>query len=37
VRHIGAVWRKTSARAAAIEAVCEIVSEAVTRTMGKAA
>jgi LysR family hydrogen peroxide-inducible transcriptional activator len=37
VRHIGAVWRKTSARAAAIEAVCEIVGDAVTRTMGKAA
>ena len=28
VRHIGAVWRKTSARGRAIEAVCELISDA---------
>lgn len=28
VRHIGALWRKTSARSTAIEAVCEIIAEA---------
>jgi LysR family transcriptional regulator, hydrogen peroxide-inducible genes activator len=27
VRHIGALWRKTSARGTAIEAVCEIIAE----------
>jgi LysR family hydrogen peroxide-inducible transcriptional activator len=27
VRHVGAVWRKTTARRAAIEAVCEIIAE----------
>jgi LysR family transcriptional regulator, hydrogen peroxide-inducible genes activator len=27
VRHIGALWRKTSARSTAIEAVCEIIAE----------
>jgi LysR family transcriptional regulator, hydrogen peroxide-inducible genes activator len=27
VRHVGAVWRKTSARRAAIDAVCKIVAE----------
>jgi LysR family transcriptional regulator, hydrogen peroxide-inducible genes activator len=27
VRHIGALWRKTSARSTAIEAVCEIITE----------
>jgi LysR family transcriptional regulator, hydrogen peroxide-inducible genes activator len=26
-RHIGAIWRKTSARCAAIEALCTIISE----------
>ncbi len=28
VRHIGALWRKSSARSTAIEAVCEIIAEA---------
>jgi LysR family transcriptional regulator, hydrogen peroxide-inducible genes activator len=27
VRHIGALWRKTSARSTAIDAVCEIIAE----------
>jgi len=27
VRHIGAVWRKTTARLPAIEALCKIVME----------
>ena len=27
VRHIGALWRKTTARGAAIEAVCEVIAE----------
>jgi LysR family hydrogen peroxide-inducible transcriptional activator len=27
VRHVGAVWRKTSARGAAIDAVCKIIAE----------
>jgi LysR family hydrogen peroxide-inducible transcriptional activator len=27
VRHVGALWRKTSARSTAIEAVCEIIAE----------
>jgi LysR family transcriptional regulator, hydrogen peroxide-inducible genes activator len=27
VRHIGALWRKTSARSTAMEAVCEIIAE----------
>jgi LysR family hydrogen peroxide-inducible transcriptional activator len=27
VRHIGALWRKTSARSTAIEAVCELIAE----------
>jgi len=27
VRHIGAVWRKTTARRAAIDAVCRLVTE----------
>ncbi|MEO6081307.1 MAG: LysR substrate-binding domain-containing protein [Steroidobacteraceae bacterium] len=31
VRHIGALWRKTSARGAAIEAVCEIIAETAGR------
>jgi LysR family hydrogen peroxide-inducible transcriptional activator len=26
-RHIGALWRKTSARGAAIEAVCDLIAE----------
>jgi LysR family hydrogen peroxide-inducible transcriptional activator len=31
VRHVGAVWRKTSAREPAIEAVCKVVQDAVGR------
>lgn len=31
VRHIGALWRKTSARSQAIEAVCEVIAEAAAR------
>jgi LysR family hydrogen peroxide-inducible transcriptional activator len=31
VRHIGALWRKTTARGAAIEAVCEVVADAASR------
>ena len=31
VRHIGALWRKTTARGAAIEAVCDVVAEAANR------
>jgi LysR family hydrogen peroxide-inducible transcriptional activator len=31
VRHIGAVWRRTSARRAAIDAVCKIISEHANR------
>ena len=27
IRHIGAVWRKTSARQPAIEAVCKLIAE----------
>jgi len=31
VRHVGAVWRKTSARGQAIEAVCKVIREALSR------
>jgi LysR family hydrogen peroxide-inducible transcriptional activator len=31
VRHIGALWRRTSARGAAIEAVCEVIAEHAAR------
>ncbi|MET0292494.1 MAG: LysR substrate-binding domain-containing protein [Steroidobacteraceae bacterium] len=31
VRHVGAVWRKTSARGAAAEAVCKVIHDAVGR------
>lgn len=31
VRHIGALWRKTSARGPAIEAVCEVIAETALR------
>jgi LysR family hydrogen peroxide-inducible transcriptional activator len=31
VRHIGALWRKTTARSTAIEAVCEIIAETAGR------
>jgi LysR family hydrogen peroxide-inducible transcriptional activator len=27
VRHVGAIWRKTSARLPAIDAVCELIAE----------
>jgi hypothetical protein len=27
VRHVGAVWRKTSARGAPIDALCKLISE----------
>jgi LysR family transcriptional regulator, hydrogen peroxide-inducible genes activator len=33
VRHIGAVWRRSSARATAIEAVCEVIADAVPRAL----
>jgi LysR family transcriptional regulator, hydrogen peroxide-inducible genes activator len=32
VRHVGAVWRKTTARKAAIDAFCEIVPESLRRS-----
>jgi len=31
VRHVGALWRRTSARGAAIEAVCEVIAETALR------
>ena len=31
VRHIGALWRKTSAQQQAIEAVCDVIAEAATK------
>lgn len=31
VRHVGAVWRKTSARRAAIDAVCKVISDNANR------
>jgi LysR family hydrogen peroxide-inducible transcriptional activator len=34
VRHVGALWRKTSARGAAIEAVCEVIAETAIRQVG---
>lgn len=34
VRHIGALWRKTSARGLAIEAVCEVIAEAAGKQVG---
>jgi LysR family transcriptional regulator, hydrogen peroxide-inducible genes activator len=33
VRHIGAVWRRSSARAQAIEAVCDVIADVVPRTL----
>ncbi len=27
VRHVGALWRKTSARGRAVEAVCDVIAE----------
>jgi LysR family hydrogen peroxide-inducible transcriptional activator len=35
-RRIGALWRKTSARFAAIEAVCAVIAEVAPRHMGGA-
>ena len=34
VRHVGAMWRKTSAREPAIEAVCDLIAEAALRQVG---
>ena len=34
VRHVGALWRKTSARGAAIDAVCGIIAEAAEKQVG---
>lgn len=31
VRHVGALWRKTTARGAAIEAVCDVIAETAVR------
>jgi hypothetical protein len=28
VRHVGALWRKTSAKVEAIEAVCDVIADA---------
>ncbi|HEV7631666.1 MAG TPA: LysR substrate-binding domain-containing protein [Steroidobacteraceae bacterium] len=36
VRHIGAVWRKTSARAAVIDSVCSLIAEIVPRQLKNA-
>ena len=33
VRHVGALWRKTSAKQQAIEAVCDVISEAAGKTV----
>jgi LysR family transcriptional regulator, hydrogen peroxide-inducible genes activator len=35
VRHVGALWRKTSARVPAIEAVCEIIAETALKQVGE--
>jgi LysR family transcriptional regulator, hydrogen peroxide-inducible genes activator len=34
VRHIGALWRKTSARGSAIQAVCDIIAETAGKQVG---
>jgi LysR family hydrogen peroxide-inducible transcriptional activator len=34
VRHVGALWRKTSARGPAIEAVCEVIAETAGKQVG---
>jgi LysR family hydrogen peroxide-inducible transcriptional activator len=34
VRHIGALWRKTTARGAAIDAVCDVIAETAPRQVG---
>lgn len=34
VRHVGALWRKTSARGPAIEAVCDVIAEVALRQVG---
>jgi LysR family hydrogen peroxide-inducible transcriptional activator len=31
VRHVGALWRKSSARTAAIGAVCDVIADAAAR------
>jgi LysR family transcriptional regulator, hydrogen peroxide-inducible genes activator len=31
VRHVGALWRKSSARGEAVEAVCDVIAEAATK------
>ncbi|MGC4029120.1 MAG: LysR substrate-binding domain-containing protein [Steroidobacteraceae bacterium] len=36
VRHIGALWRRTSARSAAISAVCDVIAETASRQLGQA-
>ncbi len=36
VRHIGALWRRTSARGAAISAVCDVIAETASRHLGQA-
>jgi LysR family hydrogen peroxide-inducible transcriptional activator len=33
VRHVGALWRKTSAKQQAIEAVCDVIAEAAGKTV----
>jgi LysR family hydrogen peroxide-inducible transcriptional activator len=34
VRHVGALWRKTSARGTAIDAVCDVIAEVAPRQVG---
>lgn len=34
VRHVGALWRKTSARGAAIEAVCDLIADTAMKQVG---
>jgi LysR family hydrogen peroxide-inducible transcriptional activator len=34
MRHIGALWRKTSARGTAIDAVCDVIAETAARQVG---
>jgi LysR family hydrogen peroxide-inducible transcriptional activator len=33
-RHIGALWRRTTARTASIEAVCDVIAEAAMKQVG---
>jgi LysR family hydrogen peroxide-inducible transcriptional activator len=37
VRHVGAIWRKSSARSAAIEAVCRVIGDTVGNSAARAA